>query len=80
MRISLHDWGVFINDVLRGREGNSKLLFKETIEELHKPYPKTNNAFGWMEYQRNWGGGIVYHHTGSDGANFANIWIIYFST
>jgi len=72
---SISDWGKFIQDQLRGERGNGLLLKPETYKKLHTPPFDGDYAFGWLITQREWGGGTVYTHAGSNTMNFAVVWI-----
>jgi CubicO group peptidase (beta-lactamase class C family) len=72
---SLGDWAVFIADQLRGARGEKALLKPETYQKLHTPPFGGNYALGWVVVEREWGGGPVLTHAGSNTMNFAVAWL-----
>jgi lipoate-protein ligase A len=43
--------------------------------DLHTPPPDADYAMGWQAMEREWGGGTVLQHNGSNTMNFAVIWM-----
>jgi CubicO group peptidase (beta-lactamase class C family) len=72
---SMRHWAAFIAAHLNGPNGRSGLLEPETFERLHTPDFKGNYAGGWRITHRQWGGGKVLTHTGSNNMNFAVVWM-----
>lgn len=72
---SLADWAKFIADQLRGARGEKALLKPETYQKLHTPPFGGDYALGWLVTQRDWGGGTVLTHAGSNTMNFAVVWM-----
>ncbi len=81
---SMEDWGKFISLHLQGERGNSKLLKPETLQKLHTPalergYMQAGSSdsygLGWIVTERDWGGGRVLYHNGSNTLNFALVWM-----
>ncbi len=72
---TLQDWGRFVADQLRGAQGERALLRKATYKTLHTPPFGGDYALGWVVVKRDWGGGNVLHHTGSNTMNYANAWV-----
>ncbi|MCT7985637.1 beta-lactamase family protein [Laspinema sp. A4] len=81
---SLEDWGRFISLHLQGEQGYSTLLSPETLQKLHTPALETGSmvegssdlyGLGWMVTERDWGGGRVLYHNGSNTLNFALVWM-----
>jgi CubicO group peptidase (beta-lactamase class C family) len=72
---SLGDWAVFIADQLRGARGEKALMKPETYQKLHTPLFGGNYALGWVVVEREWGGGSVLTHAGSNTMNFAVAWL-----
>jgi CubicO group peptidase (beta-lactamase class C family) len=72
---SLGDWAVFIADQLRGARGEKALLKPETYQKLHTPLFGGNYALGWVVVEREWGGGPVLTHAGSNTMNYAVAWL-----
>jgi len=71
----LEDWSKFVIDQLRGARGEPALLQPETYTKLHTPPFGGNYSLGWLVTQRNWGGGTVLTHAGSNTMNFAVVWL-----
>src|SRR4030095_9690982 len=72
---SIHDWSKFIADQLRGERGEGALLKADTYKALHTPRFGGNYAFGWGVASRQWAGGLVFQHSGSNTMNFCVVWI-----
>jgi CubicO group peptidase (beta-lactamase class C family) len=72
---SISDWAKFVIDQLRGGMGKSALMTPDTYRILHTPPFGNDYALGWLAVTRDWGGGAVLHHTGSNTMNYANTWI-----
>jgi len=72
---SLGDWAMFIADQLRGAGGGKALLNPETYQKLHTPPFGGNYALGWGVAEREWGGGPVLTHSGSNTMNMAVVWL-----
>jgi CubicO group peptidase (beta-lactamase class C family) len=72
---SLGDWAFFISDQLRGARGEKALLKPETYQKLHTPPFSGNYALGWGVAEREWGGGPVLTHAGSNTMNYAVAWL-----
>lgn len=71
----LADWAKFIADQLRGARGEPALLRPETYRFLHTPPFGGDYALGWAVADREWGGGRVLVHAGSNIMNFALVWM-----
>jgi CubicO group peptidase (beta-lactamase class C family) len=72
---TLKDWSKFIIDQLRGAKGDTALLQPETYKKLHTPLFGGNYSLGWLITQRDWGGGTVLTHAGSNNMNYALVWM-----
>lgn len=72
---SLEDWARFVIAHMAGAHGKSKLLKPETWNKLHTPLFGGDYAFGWVTAEREWGGGTVLTHAGSNNQNFAVVWM-----
>lgn len=78
---SLEDWGKFISLHLSGERGTSLLLKPETLQKLHAPAVGSipgspdSYALGWVVTERDWGGGRVLWHNGSNTLNYAVVWM-----
>ncbi len=74
---SIKDWAKFIRTHLNGARGEASLLKlkPETFQVLHTPAFGGNYAPGWEVTERDWGGGRVLTHQGTNGMNFAVVWM-----
>jgi CubicO group peptidase (beta-lactamase class C family) len=72
---SIGDWAKFIKAHLDGARGDITLLKTDTSLTLHTPAFGGNYAPGWEVAERDWGGGRVLTHQGTNGMNFAVVWI-----
>ncbi|MCS6859915.1 MAG: serine hydrolase [Abditibacteriales bacterium] len=72
---TLSDWAKFIADQLRGARGAKALLKPESYRKLHTPPFGGDYALGWLVTERDWGGGKVLTHAGSNTMNFAVVWM-----
>ena len=52
-----------------------RLLTEETFARLHKRIPGQDYAMGWLVEDRDWGGGDVLWHTGSNAMFYAVMWV-----
>ncbi len=71
----LGDWAKFVADELRGARGEKALLKPGTYKILQTPPFGGDYALGWLVADREWGGGLVLSHSGSNTMNFAVVWI-----
>lgn len=55
-------------------DGPEGILDKAELANLHTPR-KENYAMGWIAAKRNWGGGTVFNHVGSNTMWYAVIWL-----
>ena len=72
---TLTDWAAFVIDQLRGALGQPALLNPQTYQRIQSPPFGDDFALGWLAVNRDWGGGTVLNHTGSNTMNYANVWI-----
>ncbi len=72
---TLEDWAKFVADQLCGARGEKALLKPETYKTLQTPPFGGDYALGWLVADREWGGGTVLAHNGSNNMNFAVVWI-----
>ncbi len=72
---TLGDWAKFAADQLKGARGEKALLEPETYKTLQTPPFGGEYALGWLAVDREWGGGKVLNHNGSNTMNFATVWI-----
>ncbi|UCE50381.1 MAG: beta-lactamase family protein, partial [Phycisphaerales bacterium] len=74
VRCNLGDWAKFIRHHLMGQMSGSDYLQAKTYRELHRSRGD-NYALGWAVVQRDWGGGTVLQHAGSNGWNESVVWL-----
>jgi len=74
VRASMEDWSKFIQHHLVGEQGGTDYLSAESFEELHRSRG-FEYALGWNVLEREWGGGRVILHQGSNLRNYSNVWI-----
>lgn len=72
---SMADWARYAAMQLRGEAGQDGLIKAATLEHLHTPAFGGEYAGGWFITERNWGGGRVLTHNGTNTMNFAVIWM-----
>lgn len=82
---SLGDWAKYIAFHLRfdpestspGNRSAPSLLRPATVARLHRPVGKdeTRYAMGWLVLNRDWGGGRVYSHSGSNTMWTCVVWM-----
>ena len=72
---TIQDWGLFITDQLRGARGDGGILEPETYRVLHTAPFGGDYAPGWEVRRRDWGGGTVYTHIGTNTEYFATVWM-----
>ncbi len=71
---SMGDWAKYITAHVRG-EKEGGLVTPETFRRLHTPPFGGDYALGWLVTERDWGGGRVLTHAGSNTQNFAVVWL-----
>lgn len=71
---SMGDWAKFVAAHVQG-EAKGGLLKAETFQRLHAPPFGGDYALGWVVTERDWGGGRVLTHAGSNNQNFAVVWM-----
>lgn len=69
------DFAKYANFHLIGQNKGTPLLPKNRFIELHTPAERENYALGWGVLQRNWGGGTVLSHNGTNTTFFAVMWL-----
>ena len=72
---TLEDWAKLIADQLNAGQGKAGLLKPTTYETLHTPPFDGEHALGWLVTERDWGGGRVWNHAGSNTWNYSNAWV-----
>jgi CubicO group peptidase (beta-lactamase class C family) len=71
----LADWAKFVADQLRGDRGEPSLLKTETYKRLHTPPFPGTYALGWLVAERDWAGGPMLAHNGSNNMNYASVFM-----
>ena len=71
---TLESWAAFVADHLRGSRGEKALLSPDSYKRLHAP-PAGDYALGWGTAQRDWAGGPVLTHNGSNTMNYSVAWL-----
>jgi CubicO group peptidase (beta-lactamase class C family) len=72
---TMQDWSKYVADFLRGLTGKPALLPAAAYKKLSTPPFGGEYALGWIVAQREWAGGMVLRHNGSNTMNFATVWI-----
>ena len=72
---SIHDWAKYIQCVLAAARGEQGLLPPDQLVQLKEPPFGGTYALGWGLADRDWGGGRVLHHAGSNGMNYCIVWV-----
>jgi len=72
---SLRDWAQFIILHMKGEAGKSRFLKYKTFKKLHTPIGASDYAMGWIVTVREWGGGDVLTHAGSNTRNWSVVWM-----
>ena len=72
---TIGDWSKYVADFLRGMTGEPALLPSAAYKKLSTPPFGGEYALGWIVTERDWAGGTVLTHSGSNTWNFATVWI-----
>lgn len=72
---SIYDWAKYIQCVLAATRGEQGLLPPDQVRQLNEPPFGGEYALGWVLANRDWGGGKVLWHNGSNGMNFSIAWV-----
>jgi len=72
---SIKDWAKFAAAHLNGPKSDGVLLKSETFEMLHTSDFGGDYTSGWVITTRDWAGGKVLTHTGSNTMSFAVVWM-----
>ncbi len=72
---ALPEYAKFVADHLRGAAEKDALLPQGVYRELHTPPEGTDYAGGWRVMERDWAGGTVLTHNGSNTMNYAVVWM-----
>ncbi|HVK09197.1 MAG TPA: serine hydrolase domain-containing protein [Gemmataceae bacterium] len=72
---SLADWAKFVALHAGGADGDGSFLPTDTFRVLHSPTLGGDYAFGWSVLERDWGGGKVLMHNGSNTMWMCVVWL-----
>lgn len=72
---SLRDLATFAAWHLVGDRSPVAGLSAEGFRRLHQPLPGQEYAMGWNVSERDWAGGRVLHHTGTNTQWYTNVWL-----
>lgn len=72
---TIQDWAKYVTDHLRGLRNEPAHLKNASYEKLSTPAFGGEYALGWVVTRRDWGGGDVLAHNGSNTMNFATVWV-----
>lgn len=75
VHLSMTDWAKFLADQMRGGNGMPALLPAPLYTDIQSPGPESDYGFGWMIVQREWAGGNMLSHAGSNTMNYAACWL-----
>ncbi len=72
---SIGDWAKYVQCVLKAMRSEEGLLSAAQVQQLKEPPFGGNYALGWGLATRDWAGGQVLQHAGSNGGNFCVVWV-----
>ncbi len=72
---SMADWAKFVAFHLQGARSDAQFLSAETFARMHTPSDGHSYAHGWQVTRRDWAGGRVLTHSGSNRSWKAVVWI-----
>jgi CubicO group peptidase (beta-lactamase class C family) len=72
---SIGDWAKYIQSVLKATRGEESLLPAAQVQQLKEPPFGGRYALGWGIAERDWAGGKVLRHAGSNGMNYCVVWV-----
>jgi len=72
---SMGDWAKFVLVHLKGRQGVRTIVRPASVTELHRPDFEGDYAKGWGVKSRDWAGGEVLTHTGTNNQNYSVVWM-----
>jgi CubicO group peptidase (beta-lactamase class C family) len=72
---SIGDWAKYVQCVLKAMRSEEGLLAAAQVQQLKEPPFGGNYALGWGIATRDWAGGQVLTHAGSNGGNFCVVWV-----
>jgi CubicO group peptidase (beta-lactamase class C family) len=72
---SIYDWAKYVESLLAAARGEKGLLPLDQGRLLKEPPFDGGYALGWAISERDWGGGKVLHHAGSNRMNYCVAWV-----
>lgn len=72
---ALDDYARFMIEHLAGARGVAGLITAESFDKLQMPAAGSSYAMGWSVAEREWAGGRVLVHNGSNTMWWANVWL-----
>lgn len=72
---TLEDYARFVAAHLEGAQGKDGIVTAETFATLHRPVDGGDYALGWINVLRDWAGGSVLTHSGSNTMWYTTVWI-----
>ncbi len=72
---SLADFARYADWHADWKRAEPRLLTEETFNHLHQRAPNQEYALGWLVQERDWAGGDVLWHTGSNAMFYAVMWV-----
>lgn len=72
---SLADFARYADWNADWKRAEPRLLTEETFNHLHTSVPNQDYGCGWMVEERDWAGGNVFWHTGSNAMFYAVMWV-----
>jgi CubicO group peptidase (beta-lactamase class C family) len=72
---SLEDYARYMVEHLAGANGGDGIVSSASFQELHTPPSGSNYAMGWGIGTREWAGGRVLSHHGSNTMWWASVWL-----
>lgn len=75
--MTIADWGKFVSAHLAGERGRDGVVTAKTMRRLHTPPEDAKPAYamGWLTAERDWGGGRVLTHSGSNTMWYCVVWM-----
>jgi CubicO group peptidase (beta-lactamase class C family) len=72
---SMADWAKYVQCILKAMRAEDGLLPTAQVQQLREPPFGGSYALGWGIAQRDWAGGKVLTHAGSNGMNYCVVWV-----
>ena len=72
---SICDWAKYVQCILAATRGEPGLLPPDQVRQLKEPPFGGEYALGWGLCDRDWGGGKVLQHAGSNRMNYCVVWV-----